>query len=88
MQQALDLQVKREQLKEERPVTVGILRDMAVAQHQPLFADLAQWVAAGGDPNYAMNYALNHQNLSAPPTNQRPSAIEHSDRIPGLQARK
>jgi hypothetical protein len=88
MQQAIEVQVKREELKQERPATIGILRDMASAEHQPLFADLAQWVAAGGDPNYAMNYALTHQNSAAPrpnPTqpeqnNVRPTTISHSDR--------
>ncbi len=89
MQQAIEVQVKREELKQERPVTVGILRDIASAEHQPLFADLAQWVAAGGDPNYAMNYALTHQDAAAPPrpnpptpeqNNVRPTTIRHSER--------
>jgi hypothetical protein len=65
MQQAIDLEIKRRSLKEERVATTGILRDMAAAKHQPLFADLAQWVAAGGDPDYALKYALNHQNPAA-----------------------
>jgi len=59
-QQAIDLKIRRDQLQTERPATVGILKDMARAEHQPVFDDLAQWVAAGGDPNYAMNYALTH----------------------------
>jgi hypothetical protein len=65
-QQALDLKNRREELKDERPVTVGILKDMAGAEHQPIFNDLALWVAAGGDPNYALNYALSHQGPPAP----------------------
>ena len=88
IQQANDLQVKREQLKAERPATVGILRDLALAKHQPLLADLALWVAADGDPNYAMNYALTHQNAVAPrpnppqpkPADARPTELSHSDR--------
>jgi hypothetical protein len=61
MQQAIDLKIKRDKLKEERPTTVGILEDMAQAENQPILDDLALWVAAGGDPNYALNYALTHQ---------------------------
>ncbi len=85
-QQAIDIEQKREQLKEERPATVGILRDMAAAEHQPIFDDLAQWVAAGGDPNYAMNYALTHQAFAAPkdqttesePWNAHPASLSHA----------
>lgn len=65
----------------------GILRDMAVAEHEPLFADLAEWVAAGGDPNYAMNYALTQQKSAAAESNlsqprlvdPRPSTLSHPE---------
>ncbi len=75
-QQAIDIEVKREELKKERATTVGILRDMAAAGRQPLFDDLAQWVAAGGDPDYAMKYALTHQGSPAPRPNRSSPAPE------------
>ena len=56
--QADDLRSKREQLENERAATVGILREMAIAREDPTLADVALWVQAGGDPDYAMHYAL------------------------------
>lgn len=56
--QADDLRSKREELEDERAATVGILREMAIAREDPTLADLALWVQAGGDPDYAMHYAL------------------------------
>ena len=56
--QADDLRSKREQLESERAATVGILREMAIAREDPTLADVALWVQAGGDPDYAMHYAL------------------------------
>ncbi len=56
--QADDLRSKHEQLESERAATVGILREMAVAREDPTLADVALWVQAGGDPDYAMHYAL------------------------------
>jgi hypothetical protein len=31
---------------------------MAIAREDPTLADVALWVQAGGDPDYAMHYAL------------------------------
>jgi hypothetical protein len=56
--QAEDLRVKREELESERAATVGILRELARSHEDPMLADLALWVQAGGDPDYAMHYAL------------------------------
>jgi hypothetical protein len=56
--QADDLRNKREELENERAATVGILREMAIAREDPTLADVALWVQAGGDPDYAMHYAL------------------------------
>jgi hypothetical protein len=56
--QAEDLRAKRRQLISERAATVGILRDTALARNDPRLANLAIWVAAGGDPNYAFKYML------------------------------
>jgi len=53
-----ELRIKREELEDERAVTVGILREMGVSREDPTLADLALWVQAGGDPDYAMHYAL------------------------------
>ncbi|MGA7870229.1 MAG: hypothetical protein WCA22_04950 [Candidatus Binatus sp.] len=56
--QAEDLHIKREELESERAATVGILREMAVSREDPTLADLALWVQAGGDADYAIHYAL------------------------------
>ena len=56
--QADDLRSKREELEKERAATVSILREMAIAREDPTLADVALWVQAGGDPDYAMHYAL------------------------------
>lgn len=56
--QADDLRSKREELENERAATVGILREMSIAREDPTLADVALWVQAGGDPDYAMHYAL------------------------------
>ncbi len=59
--QAGELNIKRVELEDERAATVGILREMAIAREDPTLADLALWVQAGGDPDYAMHYALQGQ---------------------------
>jgi hypothetical protein len=56
--QAEALRAKQDQLDSERAATVGILRDTANARSDPTLADLAIWVEAGGDPDYAMKYML------------------------------
>jgi len=60
-EQAGELSIKRVELEDERAATVGILREMALAREDPTLADLALWVQAGGDPDYAMHYALQGQ---------------------------
>ncbi len=56
--QAETLRAKQDQLDSERAATVGILRDTANARNDPTLANLAIWVEAGGDPDYAMKYLL------------------------------
>ena len=56
--QAEELSIKREELEDERAATVGVLREMALTREDLTLADLAVWVQAGGDPDYAMHYAL------------------------------
>ncbi len=61
-----ELRIKREELEDERAVTVGILREVAVSREDPILADLALWVQAGGDPDYAMHYALQGSGKTSP----------------------
>ena len=56
--QAEELTIKREEIEDERAATVGVLREMAITREDLTLADLAVWVQAGGDPDYAMHYAL------------------------------
>ena len=56
--QAEELSIKRDDLEDERAATAGILREMAITREDLTLADLAVWVQAGGDPDYAMHYAL------------------------------
>jgi hypothetical protein len=42
----------------QRAASVGILESMARLDKDPQIADLATWVKAGGDPKFALNYAL------------------------------
>jgi hypothetical protein len=56
--QASELRNKREDLESERAATAGILREMALQRNDPTLSELAIWVEAGGDPDYAMHYAL------------------------------
>jgi hypothetical protein len=59
--QAREMERKRRLEIKERAVTVGILRDWASARHDPTLSDLAMWVEAGGDSQFAMKYLLDHQ---------------------------
>jgi hypothetical protein len=56
--QAAELRNKRGDLESERAATSGILREMALQRNDPTLSELAIWVEAGGDPDYAMHYAL------------------------------
>jgi hypothetical protein len=42
----------------ERKVTATLLRIMSTEYHEPLYEKLAEWVEAGGDPDFAFKYAL------------------------------
>jgi hypothetical protein len=42
----------------QRAASVGILKSMATLDEDPQIADLATWVQAGGDPKFALKYAL------------------------------
>jgi hypothetical protein len=59
--QAREIERKRRLELKERAVTVGILRDWACARHDPTLYDLALWVEAGGDSQFAMKYLLSYQ---------------------------
>ncbi|MGO9452883.1 MAG: hypothetical protein ACLQDV_17880 [Candidatus Binataceae bacterium] len=59
--QLRDNETKRQDEMSARAATVGILRDQANAQHDPTLDDLAIWVAAGGEPEFAMKYMLDHE---------------------------
>jgi hypothetical protein len=50
----------RERLGHERIVTARLLRAMSGDYHEPVFLTLAEWVEAGGDPDFAFRYALSH----------------------------
>jgi hypothetical protein len=62
---ALDSQARQRKDAELRQTTVGLLQGMAQRQRaNPDLPMLIAWVRAGGDPQYALNYALSHR---APP---------------------
>ncbi|HUY20040.1 MAG TPA: hypothetical protein VMV15_12510 [Candidatus Binataceae bacterium] len=69
-----DLRVKREQIKSQRAVVVSILRRDASAEHDPFLEDVALWVAAGGDPDYAFRYLIKHEQIRLA-QEQRPTLI-------------
>jgi hypothetical protein len=62
--QQRDLARKRKQIADERATVVGILRDRAISEDDYKLADLAMWVDAGGDPQFAMKYLLDHEGHS------------------------
>ncbi len=49
---------QRQERLRQRSTAVGILNSMATLDGDPQIADLANWVKAGGDPKFALNYAL------------------------------
>ncbi|HZP45681.1 MAG TPA: hypothetical protein VFB15_08530 [Candidatus Binataceae bacterium] len=55
-----DAQAEHQRIAHERVVTAKLLRNMSDAYHEPVFLTLAEWVEAGGDPDFAFKYALNH----------------------------
>jgi hypothetical protein len=58
--QVSDSEVERKRLTDERVVTAKLLKGMADSYHEPVFLTLAEWVEAGGDPDFAFKYALTH----------------------------
>jgi hypothetical protein len=78
----------------ERKVTARLLRAMSVEYHEPLFETLAEWVEAGGDPDFAFKYALTradeeqtvqeppHQTLSLVPRAELPLPAVSSGNSP------
>jgi len=60
-QQARDLNTKQNLVERERPVVVRILNSAADSEHDPRLENVALWVAAGGDPDYAFKYWLSHE---------------------------
>jgi hypothetical protein len=42
----------------ERIVTARLLKQMSLTYHDPLLGILSEWVAGGGDPDFAFKYAL------------------------------
>jgi hypothetical protein len=65
--QILSAAENRERLMRERAVTAKLLREMSGAYGDWVFRILAEWVDAGGDPDFAFKYALTRidQNGSA-----------------------
>lgn len=59
--QAADLALKREQIKSQRSTVADIFRRDAVSEHDPFLADVALWVSAGGDPDYAFHYLMQRE---------------------------
>jgi hypothetical protein len=57
-EQMLALSRQRQQEVTRRAASVGILKSMATLDHDPQMADLAEWVEAGGDPQFALDYGL------------------------------
>jgi hypothetical protein len=56
--QRLALSRERQQKLTRRAASVGILKSMAALDNDPQLADLARWVEAGGDPQFALSYGL------------------------------
>lgn len=96
--QALDLELHREGTAAERPVVVKILRKRAIQEHDPFLNDIALWVSAGGDPDYAFRYLMNrerdqpvkHDTLVVPPhpgqpQTAMPGKISHDSSQPATQ---
>jgi ATP/maltotriose-dependent transcriptional regulator MalT len=85
-QQASDLNTRQDEVERERPVVVRILNSAADSEHDPMLKNVALWVAAGGDPDYAFKYWLSHEEtLSAP--NSHP-LLELPNQQPALQPKQ
>jgi hypothetical protein len=49
---------RQEQANAQRAAAAGIIDNLAVLDRDPRLADLARWVAAGGNAQFALGYAL------------------------------
>jgi hypothetical protein len=78
--QAFDLEENRDRLTKERPVVARLLFQMAGRERDPVLADLARWVEAGGDPDYAFKYMLTRYEEKAESKDQHLAKpfIDHS----------
>jgi len=56
--QVTQTQTDRARVAQERVVTARLLRDMSNDYQERVFMVLAEWVDAGGDPDFAFKYAL------------------------------
>ena len=59
--QVEDRRLSRDKIKSERCIVVKILRTDAGEQHDPFLNDVALWVSAGGDPDYAFRYLMDRE---------------------------
>jgi len=56
--QVTQTQTDRTRIAQERVITARLLRDMSNDYQERVFMVLAEWVDAGGDPDFAFKYAL------------------------------
>ncbi len=66
--QILSAAENRQRLMRERAVTAKLLREMSGAYGDWVFRILAEWVDAGGDPDFAFKYALTRIDQNASPS--------------------
>lgn len=59
--QAADLAYKRIQIERQRSAVAYIFRREATSEHDPFLDDVALWVDAGGDPDYAFHYLMTRE---------------------------
>ena len=51
-------QAERERLAQERIVTARLLREKSASYNEQIFRIMAEWVKAGGDPDFAFKFAI------------------------------
>jgi len=57
-------EAERQRLTQERVVTTRLLREMSKDYNDHIYLALAEWVEAGGDPDFAFKYALSRVDSS------------------------
>ncbi len=57
-------EAERQRLAQERVVTTRLLREMSKDYNDHIYLALAEWVEAGGDPDFAFKYALSRVDSS------------------------